>query len=70
MKFRLPMYALALLLAVALILKTILLLGANPQVDGSAAPLASPVCQAVCTPEDTATVAPQAVRPDESLRYT
>ncbi len=58
------------LLAVTLILKTMLLPGLNPQVDGSAAPTAMPVCHELTEPVDTLTVAPQAVKPLESLRYT
>ena len=63
MKFKLETYALAFTLAVIEILKTILSPGTKLQVDGSAAPVAIPVCHDDDTPVDTGTADPQAVRP-------
>ena len=63
-KFKLPTYAFAFELAVTLILNTILLPGKKPQVDGSADPFATPVCHDDTLPVETATVGPQALRPD------
>lgn len=48
-----------------------LLLGRNPHVEGSAAPVATPVCHEEAAPEEIATEEPHAVKPvAESLRYT
>ena len=62
------MYAFAVPLAVALILKTILLPGAKLQVEGSAAPLAIPVSHDAWTPLLTATLEPHGLRPVASDR--
>ncbi len=70
MKFKLPTYAFAFEAAETFILKTILSLAAKLQVEGSAEPLAPPVCHEVCTPVETLTVLPQAVKPLVLLRYT
>ena len=69
-KLRLPTYALAFTLDITLILNTILSEGAKPHVEGSAAPLAIPVCHDDATPVDTDTNDPQATRPTDALfRY-
>ena len=71
MKFKLPTYVLEFWLAVILILNTMLSPAVNPQVDGSALPLAMPVCQAETTPVETDTGLPHVVIPlVDILRYT
>lgn len=57
-------YALAFLLALMSISNTMLSPAANPQVDGSAVPVAVPVCHTPAPePGATETALPQAVRP-------
>jgi len=66
-KLRLPTYALAFTLEITLILNTILSDGAKPQVEGSAAPLAIPVCHDETDPVETDTNDPQDTRPSDAL---
>ena len=48
-----------------------LLPGTNPQVEGSAVPVAMPGCHDDTSPDDTSTVGPHGTSPDdESLRNT
>ena len=68
-KFKLPAYALVLFRALRFTLNTTLSPAAKVQLAGSAVVAAVPFCQSVCTPVDTATGEPHAVRPAVVFLY-